>query len=209
MKLQFLYSKIKEKEKLLNIYEEYQWFVDNDFPIVLPEFYAEIYQKNKNNKKLFIKELNIELNKIYNKNDYQSKNEKVKNNWQKIERKFLSILNDFDFDIKNKYICYISLYGPEGQFKCPNIINLRISNIKDIKETNEIIAHELIHLLIYNKVKKLKLNYKQTEGIVDLFFTETKFKTIFPRYKLQNIVIHNKKLFRKIKNSEFIWVKKF
>lgn len=31
MKLQFLYSKIKEKEKLLNIYKEYQWFIDNGF----------------------------------------------------------------------------------------------------------------------------------------------------------------------------------
>jgi len=202
MKLQFLYSKIKEKEKLLNIYEEYQWFIDNDFPIVLPKFYAEIYQKNKNNKKSFVRELGVSLNKIYNKNDYQLKNEKVKNNWQKIEREFLNILNDLGFDIKDKYICYISLYGPEGQFKYPNIINLRISGIKDVKEANEIIAHELIHLSIYNKVKKLKLNYKQTEGIVDLFFTETKLKTIFPQYKLQNIAIHSRKLFQKIKNNK-------
>ncbi|PJC00961.1 MAG: hypothetical protein CO073_04820, partial [Candidatus Komeilibacteria bacterium CG_4_9_14_0_8_um_filter_36_9] len=41
MKIQFLYSKNKEREKLLNIYDEYQWFIDNDFPIVLPKFYAE------------------------------------------------------------------------------------------------------------------------------------------------------------------------
>lgn len=201
MKLQFLYSKIKEKEKLLNIYKEYQWFVDNDFPIVLPKFYAEIYQKNKNNKKLFVRELNIELNKIYNKNDYQLKNEKVKNNWQKIEQMFFSALDDFTLNIRDKYICYISLYGPEGQFKYPDTINLRISNIKDIKEANETIVHELIHLLIYNKAKKLKLNYKQTEGVVDLFFTETKLKAIFPQYKLQSMAIHNKKLFQKIKNS--------
>ena len=81
MRLKFLYSKNKEKEKLLNIYEEYQWFINNDFPIILPEFYTEIYQKNKNDKKLFIKEMNVELNKIYNKDDYQLKNEKIKNNW--------------------------------------------------------------------------------------------------------------------------------
>jgi len=52
VKLQFLCSKIKEKEKLIDIFSEYQWFIDNDFPIVLPKFYAEIYQENKNNKKL-------------------------------------------------------------------------------------------------------------------------------------------------------------
>ncbi len=199
MKLQFLYFKIKEKEKLLNIYEEYQWFIDNDFFVVLPKFYAEIYRQNKNNKKVFAKKISREFNKIYNKNDYRTKREKIKNNWQKIERDFFNILNDFDFNIKDKYICYISLYGPEGQFKYPNTINLRINSGKDIKNASETIAHELIHLLIYNKTKKIKLNYKQTEGVVDLFFTETKLKTILPRYKLQSIAIHNKKLFQKIK----------
>lgn len=196
MKLQFLYSKNKEREKLLNIYDEYQWFIDNDFPIVLPKFYAKIYQQNKNNKKAFAKKTSKELNKIYNKNDYQTKREKVKNNWQKIEKELFYILSSFNFKIEDKYVCHISLYGPEGQFKYPNIVNLRVKNNKDIKNTNETIAHELIHLLIYNKTKKLKLNYRQTEGLVDLFFAETKLKTIFPRYKFQSIGIYNKKLFQ-------------
>ena len=180
MRLQFLYSKNKEQEKLLNIYDEYQWFIDNDFPIVLPKFYTETYQKNKNNKKLFAKDLNIKLNRIYNKNGYRLKIDKLKNSWQKIEKKVFDILDSFNFIIKNKYICHISRYGPEGQFKYPNIVNLRINN-KDIKNANETIAHEIIHLLIYNKAKKLKLNYRQTEGMVDLFFAETELKSIFPK----------------------------
>ena len=199
MNLRFLFSKTKEEEKLLTIYKEYQWFIDNNFPIVLPKFYAEIYRKNKNDKKLFAKELSIELNKIYNKNDYQLKSEKAKNNWQKIEQAFFNALDNFTFNVRDKYICYVSLYGPEGQFKYPDTVNLRISNAKDIEEANEIIAHELIHLLIYSKAKKLGLDYKQTEGIVDLFLTETKLKAIFPRYGLQSVAIHDEKLFRKIK----------
>lgn len=204
MKLRFLYSQYNEKEKLLNIYDKYQWFIDNDFPIALPKFYAEIYQKNKNNKKLFTKDLNIELNKIYDKNDYQLKNKIVKNNWRKIENNFFNISDSFNFKIKDKYFCYISLYGPEGQFKYPDIVNLRVSNNEDIKNANETIAHEIIHLVIYNKIKKLKLNYPQTEGVVDLFFTETKLKIIFPKYKIQSVSVHNQKSFRKIiktKNS--------
>ena len=201
MKLQFLYSKNQEGKKLLDIYDEYQWFVDNDFSIILPKFCVEIYQKNKNNKKHFTKALNVELNKIYNKKDYQPKNKKVKKNWQKIEKEFFSSLSSFNFKTEDKYICHISLYGPEGQFKYPNIVNLRIKNNKDIKNANETIAHELIHLLIYNKAKKLKLNYREIEGVVDLFFVETKLKTIFPKYKLQNIGVHKKNLLQKIKNS--------
>jgi len=201
MKIQFLYSKNKEREKLLNIYDEYQWFIDNDFPIVLPKFYTKTYQKNKSNKRLFAKDLNIELNRIYNRNDYRLKNDKLKNSWQKIEKKVFDLLKSFNFKIKNKYICHISLYGPEGQFEYPNMVNLRIKNNKDIKNSNETIAHEIIHLLIYNKAKKLKLNYRQTEGMVDLFFTGTGLKSIFPKYKLQKIGIHDRKLFQKIKNG--------
>jgi len=195
MKLQFLYSKNKEKEKLLGIYDEYQWFIDNNFPIILPKFYTEIYQSNK---KLFAKKLNRELNKIYNKNIYQFKKEKVKNNWQKIEKDFFKILNTYNIKIQDKYLCYISLYGPEGQFNYPNIVNLRAANSKDVKNANDTIAHEIIHLVIYNKVKKLKLNYEQTEGLVDLFFIETKLKNIFPDYAIQNIGISDKKLFYNI-----------
>ncbi|PIY96562.1 MAG: hypothetical protein COY66_03880 [Candidatus Kerfeldbacteria bacterium CG_4_10_14_0_8_um_filter_42_10] len=201
MKLQFLYSKNKEREKLLNIYDEYQWFIDNDFPIILPKFYTEIYWRSKNNKKLFIKELNVALKKIYNKNDHQVKAEKIKNSWKKVEQKFFNTLKNSTLNSKDKHVCYISLYGPEGQFKLPNIINLRANTYKDIKNANETIAHELIHLFIYSRVKKLKLNYQQTEGVVDLFFTETKLKKIFPHYELQNMAIHNKKLFQKIKES--------
>lgn len=195
MKLQFLYSKNKEKEKLLNIYNEYQWFINNDFPIVLPKFYSEIYQ---NNKKLFAKKLNRELKKVYNKDDYQFKRERVKNNWQKIEKDFFEILSDLNLKIRDKYFCHISLYGPEGQFNYPDIVNLRVAKSKDIKNANETIAHEIIHLAIYNKTKKLKLNYQQVEGLVDLFFIETRLKNVFPNYKMQNVGVANKKLFHQI-----------
>jgi len=198
MRLQFLYSKNKEREKLLNIYNEYQWFIDNDFPIVLPEFYNEMYKNSKKNKKHFSKQLNAGLNKIYNRDNYQFKSEAVKSNWRKIEKEFFEILGNLNLKIRNKYLCHISLYGPEGQFNYPDIVNLRVANSKDIKKANGTIAHEIIHLLIYNKAKKLKLSYQQTEGLVDLFFIETRLKGVFPKYKIQNIGIANKKLFRQI-----------
>jgi len=64
---------------------------------------------------------------------------------------------------------------------------LRISGQKDIREANETIAHELIHLLIYNKAKKMKLSYEKTEGLVDLFFSKDELRRIFPKYKKQNL----------------------
>lgn len=197
MKLHFLYSINKEKEKLLNIYEEYQWFINKDFDIILPKFFDTIYHHNKNSKTIFIKEVNKKLDKIYQVEIYQQKKEVVRNNWQKIENDFFAVIKDLKFKIRDKYFCHISLYGPQGQFNCPNIVNLRANTDKDIKEANETIAHELIHLLIFDKAKKLKLDYKQTEGMVDLFFEETCLKNIFPNYHIQNIAEHDKNLFQK------------
>jgi len=49
-------------------------------------------------------------------------------------------------------------------------------------------------------VEKLKSDYKQTEGIVDLFFKETELKDIFPDYKLQSIAEYDNKIFDKVIN---------
>lgn len=184
MKVDFTFAKSAEKEKLLDIYDEYQWFLDNDFPIVLPKSYSKLY-KEKANKIDFIKAILPELNKIYNRNTYIQKSNVAKENWRIIEPIFFEIITRLKLRPKDRYLCYISLYGPQGQFKCPNIVNLRIATKKDIKEINDTIAHELIHLLIFNKAKKEKLNYEQTETTVDSFFNNTDLKSIFPKYKPQ------------------------
>lgn len=198
MKVNFLLSKKQELKKLLNIYSDYQWFIDNDFPVVLPEFYKDLYLKTGKDKKEFKERLSEELDKIYSQSIYRKQKEIVEKNWQKIEKKFFDILKNFGLNIEESYFCYISLYGPEGQFQYPNAVNIKVSNSNDIKESNINIAHEIIHLAVFNKVKKLKLDYEQTEGIVDLFFTETEFKKLFADYKLQSIARHNKELFKKV-----------
>lgn len=197
MKLSFRFSKEKEQKRLLNIHSEYQWFLDNDFPIFLPEFYNNLFKQSKS-KKDFLVGLKEKLDKVYNEEEYSEKTKIAEKNWLKVEKEFFKILSKFKFNIKDNYICQISLYGPEGQFKYPNTINLRLSNNKDVEMANETIAHELIHLVILPKAEKMGLDYKQIEGVVDLFFKETDLKNLFPKYKLQSIGDHDNKIFQKI-----------
>ncbi len=185
MKIQFLYSKAKEKNRLVNFYEEYQWFLDNDFPIFLPKFYAKIYERNKDKKRLFVAEITKEFDKIYCYDLYAGMTTKIEKEWRGKEKLLFKILEDLGLKIKSSYNCYISFYGPQGQFQYPNTLDLRTATNKDIKEANETITHELIHLLIYNEAKKLKLDYKETEKMVDSFFKMTTLKNIFPKYKIQ------------------------
>ncbi|MCK5416747.1 hypothetical protein KAI92_04960, partial [Candidatus Parcubacteria bacterium] len=68
----------------------------------MPKFYKKLYQKTKYNKKIFCKELNDGFNKVYDKNIYKIKADIAKDKWQKVENNFLTIINDFNFKIKNQ-----------------------------------------------------------------------------------------------------------
>ncbi|MFA5080163.1 MAG: hypothetical protein WC472_00875 [Candidatus Paceibacterota bacterium] len=197
MKLKFTFSKEKEIDKLINIYLKYQWFIDNDFPISLPVFYDRIYKETKN-KGAFKKELIISFKEIYKRDVYLEKEKVIKENWKRAGKQVIDTLSDFKLTKKDCYFCYLSLYGPQGQYEYPDIVSLRIINENDIREANETITHELLHLLILNKVRKLKLDYETIEGLVDLFFIETKLRDIFPNYKIQSISKIDKVLFNKL-----------
>lgn len=198
MKVRFVYSKAQEIEKLVNLHAEYQWFLEQKFPIYLPKFYDKIYRDTKGNKKLFAKILAREFSKIYRREDYIVETDRVKHNWFRVDNQFFEILKDLGLKLQNKYICHVSLYGPQGQFRYPNIVSLRARTKNDINYANETIAHEILHLAIFNKAKQIKLSYQQIEGVVDLFFKETKIKNIFPNYKLQDSVTHNKVLLKRM-----------
>lgn len=66
----------------------------------------------------------------------------VEQNWRKRKKEVIDILNTLNLKTKDVYFCYISFFGPQGQYKYPNIINLRVSNSKDLREGNETIARE-------------------------------------------------------------------
>jgi len=137
MKLQFTYSKAEEKAKLLNVYKKYQWFIDTDFPIVSPDFFKETYRQNRSDEKVFAQKISSGLNKVYRKNEYQQKSIRVKNSWQKIERPFFTVLGDFILPVRDRYVCHVSLYGPEGRFQYPDTISLRVSAGRDINRLIE------------------------------------------------------------------------
>ena len=178
--IKFIISKKRETERLVDLFSEYKWFAKNDFPIVLPK----ISQSVKNNllKKQSKKKLLVLANKIlkneYNKDKYLQAKKLTEEKWQRIEKDFFEIVSKYQFKIRDKYFCYISFYGPMGQFFYPDMIDVRAKR-KDIKSIDETIAHEIIHLLIFNKAKKLKLNYEEIESIVDLFLKKLSLKNYF------------------------------
>ncbi len=196
MKVSFSHSKDREMQRLLRLRDEYQWFIENDFPVVVPEFYDTLYH-NAGSEDVFKDRLVEAFNNVYRESKYVEKERKVRDIWQRVEQPFFDTLNSLRLDVLDEYFCYVSLYGPQGQFHCPDVVDVRVASDKDVEEANTTIAHEIIHLVISDKVSKLKLSYSQVEGMVDLFFTETELKDIFPIYEPQSIAEHDREAFYK------------
>ncbi|BFT94526.1 hypothetical protein MNSC_05340 [Minisyncoccus archaeophilus] len=94
MKLKFTFSKEKEIDKLINIYSEYQWFINNDFSISLPGFYNQLYKEAKT-KSTFKKELINLFKETYKRDVYLEKEKVIKENWKRVSSQVISTLNDF------------------------------------------------------------------------------------------------------------------
>jgi hypothetical protein len=106
--------------------------------------------------------------------------------WQKKERAYFSIVQRFaTADIRKSYITHVSLFGPEGQFRRPNILFLRLDAQDGTVRVVETIAHELLHLILYRTLARL--SYEEREGTVDQLFRRSRLKKLFPRYTLQSI----------------------
>lgn len=196
MRVQFRHSQKRERKILLEVFHEYKWYVDYNFPIILPKSFKTLFTNSPKNKKEFSKQLNARLREQYDAKIYQRKAKHIARQWRKKEKYFFQIMENYNIKIQEKYYCYITRYGPQGQFQYPNTLDIRVITAQDVRESCMVMAHELVHLLIYNKTKKMKLNYEKTEGVVDLFFRETELRNIFPMHGLQTTAKHDKKMFQ-------------
>ncbi|MFH1909833.1 MAG: hypothetical protein ABIJ72_01390 [bacterium] len=116
--VQFIISKKRETQRLADLFAEYKWFVKNDFPIILPKISQSIKGSllKKQSKTKLLDLANKILKNEYDKNKYLASKKLAEKEWQKVEKDFFEIIKKYKFKVRNKYFCYISLYGPMGQF---------------------------------------------------------------------------------------------
>lgn len=89
---------------------------------------------------------------------------------------------------RDNYLCYISRYGSGGTYYIPNTICIRtiLENETDLKRANEVIAHEIVHLSIYDQIKFNNISFENTERLVDLILTKTPIGKLINNPSFQN-----------------------
>lgn len=178
----FSHSKTREKDYLKQLLKEKEWFEREKFLAFLPESKADIEKEVSSDDKT----LNRKIVQLQDK-------------WKKVETYYFQIIKEFHHKkLLMRYICHVSLFGPEGKYCRPNLLFVRLRTKSDEKRVIETIGHELLHLLFADFFESKKLNYAEREGMVDALILESKLTTIFPRYNKQSIGKVRRKLLESI-----------
>ncbi|MBI3291041.1 hypothetical protein HYZ76_02035 [Candidatus Falkowbacteria bacterium] len=112
----------------------------------------------------------------------------LRKEWKKIEKDYFKVVKRFKHKrLLSNYKFHVSNFGPEGQYRRPNLLFVRLRIKKDEKRAIETIGHEILHLLFADFFESKKLSYAEREGMVDSLILETDLVKLFPKYERQTI----------------------
>ncbi len=179
---------ISNKRELAYIQEllvDKPWFDRKNFPIFWPKQTQEIAKEVNRVKPTIEKAVAIQERK-----------------WRAIEKDYIAQVSQFRHaKLATKYICHISYFGPEGRYKCPDTLNIRLRTAADKKRAIETIGHELLHLLFNDYFEKNKCSYREREWLVDNLILKSSLINLFPHYTAQEMGKPKPKLLASILNN--------
>lgn len=110
--VKFYFSEEQELDDIAWIYSEYDFFVKNKYKVYYPKISKELTEKmiekpsSAQNKKILEKEFTEIFD--HEKNIYDKTIIEISQNWRKIEKKFVNILNQLNYDYPKNVSCFVS-----------------------------------------------------------------------------------------------------
>lgn len=159
-----------ERAYLRDLQGERAWFERNHFPVYLPDEHG-LDSATAEKARAVLRE----------------STQRVRIAWREISGRFFSTQRMLRHARNlDAYRCHVSRFGPEGKYRRPNFVFLRLRTKRDERRAVETVAHELLHLTFADFFERRKLRYAQREGIIDALFVESPLRTLFPRYQVQS-----------------------
>lgn len=203
MDIQINYGKNVEFERVKSTLKKLDWFNEQGYKIGLPKGITE--KSSDNNIKNQIK-------KEYNQETFDSYSRELLYMFNKIKDQFEKTLKEvFGDKIPNNFEVYLTRYGVGGSYNLPNRI---IKNCTHPKEGIKTLVHEIIHLIIQEKIDEHEIKHWEKERIVDLILNSKIFSFLEYNYwqssynSIENYIDPLfKKLFFKNQNKFFLRIK--
>lgn len=163
MNIEVKFSLKLEFKRVKDTLSKLDWYNSNSYKPRLPENI---------NRQSSEEEIKNQTEKEFDEIKCNETKSKIEKDFLEIEKSLSNNLKEvFKKDIPNNFVVYLTSYGVYGSYKMPNIIILNI-NSKDIFKT---IIHEIIHLIIEDKIQEYKIDQWEKERIVDLILNSNVF----------------------------------
>ena len=163
MNLKFVFGIDFELSRIKNTINKLDWYNSQRYNPRLPK---GITNKSSEEK------IKNQIKKEFKEDDYKVVANKSSSNFSKIAKPLSNKLkNIFNKEIQKEFIVYLTNYGVGGSYKLPNMIILNINS----KNSSNIIIHEIIHLIIMDKIIEYKIQHWEKERIVDLILNSEEF----------------------------------
>lgn len=106
------------------------------------------------------------INNNFKENSYKNEEEKLDQEYKKIEKKFVEKLKILFHSIPSEIEVLLTKYGIGGSYIPPNKV---IINIRAKKPRLEILKHEILHLFLEDEVKTKGLSQEEKEKLIESF----------------------------------------
>jgi len=180
-KLEVIFSKEFEVERVMDTLSKRNWFNENSYNIHLPKPLEE-------DREYSASEVSNAVDLEFDESFYDPAKKYLEENWGKASANWGEFENA-GLKIQSKYIIHITRYGVGGSYNLPNIVVVKVD--ADIySRLIRIIFHEIVHLAIQDLIEKYRIDHWQKERVVDLLI-----KKIAPQLsKMQNVPIDTEKI---------------
>jgi len=155
MQLNFKFSPEIDFQRIQSTLKKLDWYTANGYKPRLPRKNSEPILDE-------VQLLKIVKNE-YNPKEYEEIQKKLKSEFVKIESDLLNLFKEISKKIPFEFDISLTKYGTGGSY---NLSNQIILNIKG-KNPLRTLVHEMIHLLLEEKVQKEKLSHLEKEALVE------------------------------------------
>lgn len=166
MKLNIIYSKEFEVERIVNTLKKIDWYKANGYTIQLPA------SLDVSNITTLSKEIIFEsVEKEYFEQNYINSKKYIEDNWSNIGIELLKNIKETSLVLQDCYNIQLTRYGVGGSYHLPNSIIINIQRMFEFGLLKTI-AHESVHLSIQKLVEKYNVKHWYKERIVDLLLNK-------------------------------------
>ena len=153
-----------ELERVMNTINRLDWYKENGYKVRLPK---GITKKSSEDK------IEIQIKEEFNKEEFSEISTKIFTDLIKRELDFIEKISEvFKESVPKEIIIYLTNYGADSSYDLPNKIAYNINK----KVGWKMIVHDIIDLLLVEKIKKYKVERWEKERIVDMVLNSKEFK---------------------------------